>query len=70
MTKPGKPALDEGGVHSSEASTSQQFFVRNLMLSTKSENTTEVSLVLFFVTCTRLVINKKSLILAVFLYDT
>ena len=45
MTKPAKPALAEGGVHSSETSTSHHFFVGGLLLPPNSENTTEASLV-------------------------
>ena len=45
MTKPVKPALAEGGVHSGETSTSQPFFVSNIMLTPNSKNTTEASLV-------------------------
>ena len=47
MTKPAKPALAEGGLHSGETSTSHHFFVDNLMLSPDSKNTTEESLVVF-----------------------
>ena len=45
MTNPAKPALAEGGVHSSEFSTSQHFFVGNLLLPPNSKNTAETSLV-------------------------
>ena len=46
MNKPAKPALTEGGVHNGKTSTSQQFFVGNLMLlSPNSKNTNEASLV-------------------------
>ena len=44
MTKPAKPALAEGGVHSGKTSTSQHFFVGNLMLPPNSKNMTEESL--------------------------
>ena len=44
MTKSAKLALVEGGVHSGKTSTSQHFFVYNLMLSPKYMNTTETSL--------------------------
>ena len=45
MTKSTKPALADGGVRSGETSTSQYFFVSNLMLPLNSKNTTEDSLV-------------------------
>ena len=45
MTKPAKPALAEGGVHSGKTSMSQHFFVGNLMLPPNYKNTTEASLV-------------------------
>ena len=45
MTKPAKPALAEGGIHSGKTSTFQHFVVGNLMMSPNSKNTTEALLV-------------------------
>ena len=54
MTKPAKPALAEVGLHSGETSTSQHFFVGNLLLPPNSKNMTEALLVegVFFFSCT------------------
>ena len=40
-----KPALDVGDLHIDETSTSQHFFVGNLLLAPNFANTTEASLV-------------------------
>ena len=45
MVKPAKPALAESGGDSGKTSTSQHFFVGNLILPPNSRNTTEASLV-------------------------
>ena len=45
MTKITNSVLAEGGLHSGETSTSENFFVRNLLLPPIFENTTETSLV-------------------------
>ena len=45
MTKLAKPALAEGGVYNGETSSSQHFFVGNLLLPPNSENTTKALLV-------------------------
>ena len=43
MTKPAKPALTEGKIHSGEYSTSLNFFVGDLLLSSNFKNTTKAS---------------------------
>ena len=45
MTKPVKPVLAEDGVHSGKNSTSQHFFIGNLMLPHNSKYMTKASLV-------------------------
>ena len=45
MTKQAKPVLADGGVYSCKTSTSQHFFVNNLMLPSNSKNMAEASLV-------------------------